>query len=254
MKWGAVYPISQIRWNASTKPIIAGIGSRGMSAPVKCMQAVCIALVARNISRFKAEIELGETYHDRKGPTGSTDRISSDKNTSTFVVVVKRNYSKINETPGDNISEFISSITQVTERVYLFSGNLNHFIHTAFETSDNLYTVGRKIYGGDSRHLEYKSGPIIKPKNTDVLHPLIYLQLSNLKYWLNGILHDVCIKLLPGCLMEWEYSFNYKRIISNYFDNIIRRHFNVEPISHHHVRGASTLLMFRSFMAMEGKV
>jgi hypothetical protein len=66
--------------------------------------------------------------------------------------------------------------------------------------------------------------------------PTSHMQISNLKSWLNRTFHGVSKKHLSRYLMEWNYRFNPRKLISNLFGYVIRRLMSKKPITDKQVK------------------
>lgn len=151
-------------------------------------------------------------------------------------MAVERKPARGNKAPGINKSGFVCGNAKVAMVASASSEDLSPFIGSALETGSNMLTDGWKGYGGDNQHVKHEPETQGNPKNAGILFPMVHMQFSNLKSWLNGTFHGVSQKYLPGYLLEWNYRFNRRNLISNLFEYVMRRVVNTEPITYKQVK------------------
>ena len=180
---------------------------------------------------LKGVVEVDETYYGGKGCKDSKGRSLSNKNKSLIVMAVERKPARGNKAPGINDSGFVCGNAAVAVAASASSEDLSPFIGSALKAGSNMLTDGWKGYGSNSQQIEHEPETQGNPKNAGILFPMVHVQFSNLKSWLNGTFHGVSKKHLPGYLMEFNYRFNRRNLISNLFGYVIRRLMNTEPIT-----------------------
>lgn len=187
-------------------------------------------------SPLEGVVEVDETYYGGKGHSESKGRSLSNKNKALIVMAVERKPARKNKAPGINESGFVSGNARVTLVASASSEDLSPFVQTALESGTNMLTDGWAGYQGNETHVKHEPEPQGNPKNAAILFPIVHMQISNLKSWLNGTFHGVSKKHLPGYLMEWSYRFNRRNLISSLFGYVIRRLMNTEPITYTQVK------------------
>ena len=151
-------------------------------------------------------------------------------------MAVERKPAKENQAPGINNSGFVCGNVRLTLAASASSEDLSPFIRSALEPGTNMLTDGWGGYAGNETHVKHEPETQGNPKNAGILFPMIHMQFSNLKLWLNGTFHGVSKKHLPAYLMEFNYRFNRRNLISNLFGYVVRRLMNTEPITYNQVK------------------
>ena len=236
LKWfWAAYLMSQDRRGVSAKHISRELDLRYATAWTM-MHKLRRSMTDKSASPLTGVVEVDETYYGGKGSTESKGRSLSNKNKSLLVMAVERKPARGNKAPGINQSGFVSGNARVALVASASSEDLSPFIRAALKKGTNMLTDGWAGYQGNEMHTDHEPESQANPKNSGVLLPMVHMQFSNLKIWLNGTFHGVSKKYLPGYLMEWSYRFNRRNLISSLFGYVIRRLMNSEPITYNQVK------------------
>ena len=236
LKWfWAAYLMSQDIRGVSAKHISRELNLRYATAWTM-LHKLRRALADTMASPLKGVVEVDETYYGGKGSTESKGRSLYNKNKSLIVMAVERKPAKGDKAPGINQSGFVCGNAKVSLVVSASSEDLSPFVRSALKKGTNMLTDGWAGYRGNEMHTDHEPEPQGNPKNADSLLPMVHMQFSNLKTWLNGTFHGVSKKHLPAYLIEWNYRFNRRNLISNLFGYVIRRIMNTNPITHNQIK------------------
>lgn len=185
-------------------------------------------------------VEVDETYYGGKGGPGSAGRSLSNDNKALIVMAVERKPARKNQVPGIKKTGFVVGSAKVAMIASAASGSIGAFLRGSLSPGTNMLTDGWSGYftpGQDFKHEPTVQG---NPANAKRILPLVHLQFSNLKSWLNGTFHGVSPKHLPAYLQEWNYRFNRRSIITDLFQYIIKRAVSTVAITYSEVAQGMT--------------
>ena len=168
-------------------------------------------------------VEVDESYYGGKGDPGIFGRSLANENRLLLVMAVERKLARGKKMPGIKHSGFVAGSAKVGLLDSASVEELGDFLKASLKPGANLLTDGWAAYVGAGQG--FKHEPVIQgdPRNAGRILPLVHLQFSNLKSWLNGTFHGVSRKHLPAYLTEWNYRFNRRGLISNLFDDVMMR-------------------------------
>lgn len=177
-------------------------------------------------------VEVDETYYGGKGGPGGGGRSLANENKVLIVMAVERKLARGNKTPGIRRSGFVAGNAKVAMVTSASAADLGSFIKASLAPGTNMLTDGWAGYNGPGQ--SFKHEPVVQgePKNAGVILPLVHLQFSNLKSWINGTFHGVSPKHLPAYLQEWNYRFNRRGLITDLFQYVIRRVANMGAVTY----------------------
>ena len=189
--------MSQDIRGVSAKHISLDLGLRYATAPTMPHKPRR-ALGDQNTSALEGVVEVDETYFGGKGSTESKGKGLSYKNKSLIVMAVELKPGRGNKAPGINQSGFVSGNARVALVATASSEDLSPFIRSVLKKGTNMLTDGWAGYKGKELHTDHEPEPQGNPKNAGLLLPMVHMQFSNLKTWLNRTFHGVSKKHLPG--------------------------------------------------------
>ena len=166
---------------------------------------------------LKGVVEVDETYYGGKGSTESKGRSLSNKIKTLIVMAVERKPARGNKAPGINDSGFVCGNAAVGVTASASSDDSSPFIRCALKAGTNMLTDGWKGYAGNCQQIEHEPETQGNPKNAAILFPMVHVQFSNLKSWLNGTFHGVSKKHFSSGI-------------------VIRRLMKTEPITYSQVK------------------
>ena len=168
-------------------------------------------------------VEVDETYYGGKGGPGSTGRSLANDNKALIIMAVERKPARKDQMPGIKKTCFVVGSAKVAMIASAGSGDIGSLLRDNLSPGTNMLTDGWSGYFTPGQN--FKHEPMVQgnPANAKRILPLVHLQFSNLKSWLNGTFHGVSPKHLPAYLQEWNYRFNRRSIITDLFQYIIKR-------------------------------
>lgn len=177
-------------------------------------------------------VEIDETYYGGKGGKGSGGRCLVNENKVLIVMAVERKLARGKRKLGIKQTGFVAGNAKVAMLTSASAANLGSFIQASLTQATNMLTDGWAGYTGPGQ--KFKHEPVVQgnPKNAGAILPLVHLQFNNLKSWLNGTFHGVSPKHLPAYLLEWNYRFNRRFLISDLFQYVMRRVANTAAITY----------------------
>jgi len=193
------------------------------------------ALADQGASLLGGVVEVDETYYGGKGGPGSNGRSLANENKALIVMAVERKPARKDQMPGIKKTCFVIGSAKVAMLPSAGAGSIGPFLKDTLSPGTNLLTDGWAGYftpGQDFKHEPMVQG---SPENAKRILPLVHLQFSNLKSWLNGTFHGVSPKHLPAYLQEWNYRFNRRSLITDLFQYIIKRAANSVAITYKEV-------------------
>lgn len=205
------------------------------------------ALADKGESPLSGVVEVDETYYGGRGDSNSRGRSLSNKNKSLIIMGVERKLARGKKMPGIKKSGFVAGNAKVAAAPAASGTAIGVFLSENLAPGTNTLTDGWSGYIPSKK--TFKHEPVVQgnPKNAGNILPLVHLQFSNLKSWLNGTFHGVSPKHLPAYLQEWNYRFNRRSLISNLFRYVTRRMVNSEAITYKQITKGPT-----AFYAIHG--
>lgn len=181
-------------------------------------------------------VEVDETYYGGKGGPGSAGRSLANENKALIVMAVERKPARKDQMPGIKKTCFVVGSAKVAMIASAGSGDIGPFLQHSLSPGTNMLTDGWSGYFSPGQNFKHEPTVQGSPANAKRILPLVHLQFSNLKSWLNGTFHGVSPKHLPAYLQEWNYRFNRRSIITDLFQYIIKRAANSFAVTYKEVK------------------
>lgn len=235
MKWfWAVYLFAQDKRGVSATHLSRELDLRYDTA-WHLLHKLRRALAGQKEAPLGGVVEVDETYLGGKGSSNSRGRSLANENKSLVIMAVERKLARGKKMPGLRRTGFLAGNAKVAMIASAGAKDLTPFLKANLAQGTNLLSDGWAGYKGLEQNFKHEAIIQGKPSNAALSLPLVHLQFSNLKSWLNGTFHGVSPKHLPAYLIEWNYRFNRRGVIADLFWHVIKRVVNSMTVTYRQI-------------------
>lgn len=190
------------------------------------------ALFEKQDRLLSGVVEADETYYGGRGGSGSGGRSMQNDNKCLIVMALERKPGRGKKAKGVNNSCFVAGNAKVAVADSASAQDLGSFLKASLAPGTNLLTDGWAGYIKPGKQFVHEPTALANPEDAGKFLPLVHIQFANLKSWIIGTFHGVSPKHLPSYLLEWNYRFNRRGIISNLFHHLIKRAVNSAAVTY----------------------